>query len=612
MKQWGRYYAGAVVTFLLAFIISRTAFYLSLSTASKSLPVWLLTQWHGFPLDLSALSYVMMPVFLLEFIRQLTGKASRWIFAWFQLQLLLISLLTVADVLLYQEWGIRTHLKAIRYLQHPEEVWFSAGLARISSGFLATGFLYLLFRWLFQKLSGKFPVFRFSSPLAVLLIVPCLAVLVLFARGGWQPIPLQESAVFFSQQEAENITAENTLWHAAASIATEWHWQDGNRYRVMDNQKSTAIVQEWLTPGCDSILPVVTAQRPNVVCIIFEGWNARLMSAISGDSQHIVTPNFDALTKEGLLFTRCYASGERSDQGVGALFTGFPALPTGAIVNYPEKMKRLPKWPRPFIADGYQSLFLFGGQLEYGNLKGLIYDCGFQKIIEEKDINPAFYRGNLGVHDEHTFSVFHQELGSLQEPFLAALFTQSTHSEYDIPRATVHLPWANQQNGYVNALIYADSCLGDFFRKAKQTPWYRNTIFLLIADHGHPDPWNNNFKTKEMHHIPCMLIGGALDSGWRGQKISEVVSQEDWPGTIMQMCGRDGRPFQWSQNALNPCRQSGAHWVFTEGFGFVQNDSSEWVYDWANHYTVHESGSAGVLSNQAKAWLQQVMEVFIQ
>jgi phosphoglycerol transferase MdoB-like AlkP superfamily enzyme len=94
-------------------------------------------------------------------------------------------------------------------------------------------------------------------------------------------------------------------------------------------------------------------------------------------------------------------------------------------------------------------------------------------------------------------------------------------------------------------MLYSDSCIGDFFQKAKKENWYSNTLFVLVPDHSHHSPQNSNPKTADYHHIPLLLLGDVLNDSLEGTVINKPVSQCDVAGTIVRLITGDATPYEW-------------------------------------------------------------------
>ncbi|MFQ5335864.1 MAG: LTA synthase family protein, partial [Flavobacteriales bacterium] len=282
--------------------------------------------WHSIYLDTSATCYIMAFPFVLLLLQSLLKlrllNTVNLIYSF--LVIFLIALITSSELPLYREWGIKLHYKALEYLYHPSEILRTAKNSDIIIGVLLiviqsifAWYLYLKFihrRFILQQRN-------YAVSAAFLLITPPLIAIGL--RGGLQQIPINQSDVYFSKSNVVNLAAVNSAWNLAHSIEQNKFYMDNNPYIWYPVSEAERIVSDLHRISSDSTERILRVPRPNIVLIILESWSADLVAALGGE--HGITPRFDTLAKSGFLFTNCYASGDRSDQGMAALLSGFPA-----------------------------------------------------------------------------------------------------------------------------------------------------------------------------------------------------------------------------------------------------------------------------------------------
>ncbi len=575
---------------------------------------------NAFRIDVSTICYLLLLPFLLSlFQRQLTdwnGWALVFKFFFYIISTVIV-LLSAVDVCLYQEWGAKINSRIFLYLQHPSEVLNSASIKHylIFGSIVIVSSLFV--HYTYKRLSVAHS-FHGMSKKGIVWMTPFIAALLLLGiRGGWQQIPMQESDCYFSKEQKINDVTVNTFWNFNASVARSIANKTSNPYHYLSDKELASYAENNFGNSIEHVeTKVLKSARPNVVFLILEGWSADMVGCISGNTQQSASPVFDSLAKHGVLFSECYASGDRSDQGITTVLTSFPALPFGSIINETQKIQQLPCVSTSLKAKGYQSLFLFGGDLSYGNLKALIYQKEFDVIVEEKDMDSKFYRGRLGVHDENTFAVFSQQLKQMKVPFFASIFTQSTHFHYDYPHQRNTITWAGEHNVYANSMLYSDSCIGDFFQKAKKENWYSNTLFVLVPDHSHHSPQNSNPKTADYHHIPLLLVGDVLNDSLEGTVINKPVSQCDVAGTIVRLITGDATPYEWYVDLFSSTPNQHVCFVYTEGVGIVTSKDCKLSFDAKNNRletrpTIAECDTQHMLQS-AKAYLQYVYGRYLQ
>ncbi len=532
----------------------------------------LLIFWHGTYLDISTTCYIMSLSFIFLFAQSLikSGFFNNVNLFYTCFVIVIVALITYSELPLYKEWGIKLHYKAISYLSQPSEVFSSTKTSVVVWVILGTIIQSLLFIVLYLKLiyEKNIPTKRnFIISALYLLITPFI--LGIGLRGGLQQIPIDQSDVYFSKNNSANLAAVNSVWNLGHSIEQNKFYMNHNPYILYPSSKAEKTVDSLYRIPSDTTIEILTTKKPNIVLIILESWSADLVAALGGEQG--ITPNFDNLAKSGLLFTNCFASGDRSDQGMAALLSAYPAQPTTSIIKQPNKFQQLPCILNELKKKRYHSSFLFGGQLSYGNIKGYIYFNGFERIIEGKDLSGDLPMGKLGVHDEYIFNRFLDDMDKEDTPFFSTVFTLSSHSPYDQP-IKEKLHWGDNERQYINSAYYTDSCLGDFFNKAKNKSWYSNTLFLLVADHSHNSYRNHNFFTPEYRKIPMLFYGDVLKTEFRGYIYNKICSQTDFPATLLSQLNLNHSEFRWSKNLFNPNVPVFAYYSFVDGMGWIKPD----------------------------------------
>jgi phosphoglycerol transferase MdoB-like AlkP superfamily enzyme len=423
-------------------------------------------------------------------------------------------------------------------------------------------------------------------------------------RGGFQQIPINQSESYYSDHNILNIAAVNNVFNLYISIFENLQNFDHNPYVFMDQATAAQLMKEVYHTTGDSTLHILKTSRPNIVLIILESWSADLIASLGGKPG--ITPEFEKLQRNGILFDQVYASGSRSEQGMASLFGGFPGHPVSSITVQPDKFVKLPSLVKDLKSNGYSSSFYFGGQLIYGNIKSYIIFNGFEKIMEGYDFPESLPRGKLGIHDEFTLDYMVNDLGTLKQPFFSALFTVSTHSPWDQPFEKP-LKWGDNEREYINAAYYTDHCLGEYFAKARTKPWYPNTLFIIVADHSHNSYRNWHPQTKEYHKIPLMFYGDVLKEEFRGRVWNKLGNQHDLPATLLCQLGLQANKFPFSKDLFNPAVPEFAYYSTEDGVGWIRPygyftyDKTTDFYYWWTDPNLPDS-----IKQEGKAYLQTV------
>ena len=483
----------------------------------------------------------------------------------------LYSLSAAAEMGIYAEWKTKLTYKVIKYLSHPSEIYNSAEtgtfflLLLLFALMIAAGsFAYM--RWFYKDFT------REKLPFWHIVIFALLMPPLLFTglRGGVQQIPINQSQSYFSAHNILNLAAVNNAFNLYISIFENLGNMKENPFSFMDDKQAAVIMQGLYDVKKDSTVSVLTTTRPNIVILIMESWSADLIYELGGEPG--ITPRFSQLVKQGILFNSIYASGSRSEQGMACIFGGFPAHPISSITVQPDKFVKLPSLVSEMKKLNYSTAFYFGGQLIYGNIKSYIIFNGFDQILEGENFPASIPRGKLGIHDEFSLGYMVNDLDRFRQPFLASLFTVSTHSPWDQPFEKP-LKWGGNEQEYINAAYYTDHCLGEFFAKARQKPWFANTLFIIVADHSHNSYRNWHPESKEYHKIPLLMYGSVIKPEFRGKVWNKLGSQHDIASTLLAQMELPHESFRYSKNLFNPYSGDFAYYSTEDGAGWLHGGS---------------------------------------
>ena len=570
--------------------------------------------YYALNLDIATACYILLIPFIILVVQSFYSPS--WINninkIYTLIILILFSLITTAELGVYEEWKTKLHYKALTQATHPSEIYNST----------ETYIFFILLGIFIIEVYGSFYIYRkfFFSKLIKLkrkiifsilffLIMP--VILVIGMRGGLQEIPINQSQSYYSKHNILNLAAVNSGFNLYISVFENLKNFGKNPFQFYDDKVAEDRVNKIYEIPKDTTVKILKNINPNIIFLIMESWSADLIESLGADS--IYTPEFHKLEKDGLLFTNIYSPGSRSEQGMASIFSGFPSHPISAITVQPDKFVGLPSLIHIFNDKGYTSSFYFGGQLIYGNIKSYIIYNNFDRITEVYDFDSDVPKGKLGVHDEFVFDRMLNEINENKEPFLSAFFTGSTHSPFDMPMKIKQLRDDNF-NLYVNSAWYTDSCLGDFMQKAKRQAWFDNTLFIIVADHSHHSYKHHPYHSKEYHKIPLMFYGNVIKDEYKGKTIGKLGIQTDIATTLLKQLDIDTSVFHRSKNLLNPYSPDFAYVAFEEGIGWI-TPAGDFFYDNRfDHYYRNSFDSAikDSVVKDGKAFLQTIFREYME
>jgi len=567
---------------IVFFALARTVFliYNVQELNSDKIPFFdiISSYWFGLKLDIATACYFLVFPLLIVLVQSV--YTTKWLDKvnriYTSIMIVLFSLITTTELGIYPEWGTKLHYKALMYITHPTEIYQSSNSLTFFILLLITIVLsfvgIILYRKFFYK-EVRFTYHYWMRPLGIILIAAPF--MFIGMRGGIQQIPINQSQSYYSKYNILNLASVNSGFNLFISVSENMANFNKNPFALYPEKEAEAEVKRIFYTPSDSTLDILTTKRPNVVLIILESWSADLIESLGGTPG--ITPQFHKLEKGGVLFTNLISSGTRSEQGMACIFGGFPGHAISSITVQPDKYPKMPSLPKVLKKQGYQTSYYYGGQLIYGNIKGYIMSNGFDKVREVYDFGNDVIKGKLGVHDEFVLERQHKELNATKEPFFSALFTLSSHSPFDQPMPEM-LHWNVKERQYLNSAYYTDDCLGKYFAKVSKEPWYKNTLFILVADHSHGSNKDWPRSTPMFHHIPMLFYGDVIKPEYRGYKCDHLGGHHDLAATLLHQLNLDAKPFRWSIDLLNPKSPAYGYFSFEEGVGWVRK-SGYFAYD---------------------------------
>lgn len=521
----------------------------------------------------------------------------------------LVSVLSLANLKIYGEWGTLISARAFNYLLYPQEIltfisfWSLLLLLAVCAVFIYLGIkLYRSF-----AVNFSYPVENKKVKIALVVSIPVL--LVIGYRGGLQLAPINESSSYYSSLQINNHIATNNMWYLVHSVVEANDKK--NPYVFMDDAKAKAVVLDLFAAPAGENQVILKTAKPNIVFIILESWTADIIKALDGEEN--VTPHFDELRKEGLLFTQMYGSGFRTEQGLVSILSGFPAQPNNTIIATPSKAERLPSLNTELGKLGYQSSFYYGGDIEFANMKSYLLNNHFEKIADKNSFDKSEQNSKWGAHDEFVFKKQLEGLKAEKQPFFSIVLTLSTHEPFEVPMQTP-FTGGEEQERYRKAAYYTDYCLYNYFREARQQSWYNNTLFVLVADHGHHLPKGRNMDMPESRRITALITGGALVESLRGKTMDKIVNQNDLPATILSALEQPYSQFVWSRDVFNPGIKEFAYYSNENVFGWI-SPQQNLVYSFGSKNVdiqpKTQSNVNDTVLTQAQAYLQSLYDQYL-
>lgn len=536
---------------LLVLTLSR--FGLSLWQAERISAVngWLPLFLQGIRIDIVSLCYLFgLPALLTVLLLNdnVLGRIWRSILrVWLTATGVFIIFMEMATPAFIETYDFRPNRLFIEYLLYPKEVFsmlasghFVAVVSSLVVTVLAVVFYWKCAGWAVKNL--RLPSWKWRPIMALTIIL----FTILGARSSLHHRGINPAMVAFSSDPLVNSLVLNSgysVLYAVQQLKDED--KSSEQYGKMSVEEMLVIVKKQRgRPESDYIsvdYPTLTKNQAsyqgkpkNIVIILQESQGAQFINTLGGKP---ISPEFDKLAEQGWLFENLYATGTRSIRGIEAVSAGFTPTPARATV-------KLTKSQNGFftIADllghkGYKTSFIYGGEKHFDNMASYFYGNGFQTIIDEQDYKNPKFVGTWGVSDEDLFDKANEtftEFAKSDQPFFSLVFTSSNHDPFDYPDGKIEL-FEQDKKTRNNAAKYADYALGYFFKLAKNSNYWKDTIFLVVADHDSRVAGAELVPINHFH-IPALILGEGVEPKRDGR----LVSQIDMPTTLLSLAGVSG------------------------------------------------------------------------
>lgn len=602
MKKRILYIITLFFTLLLLFVSQKPLFMLYNDAVGKD-AVWsdfFQVMLHGASLDATTAGYLTALPLLFIIISIWLKKVSlrKYLIPYYIIASLLVSITFVVDMGLYPFWGFKLDASVFLYLDSPEEAMASVSAGFVAIRVLAMVLLAALYAWILTKITPQKleAVKKKVSGTGVMLLLT--GFLFIIIRGGVTESTSNVGQAYFSNNQFLNHSAVNPCFSLLSSMGKSKDFASEFDFFAEEERASLFDGLYPVTDG-DSIVELLNTKKPNVLLIMMEGFGGVFIEPLGGLSD--VAPNLNRLSQEGVFFTNCYANSFRTDRGTVCTLSGYLGLPTASVMKIPAKSRTLPAISEELVKAGYQTDFLYGGDINFTNMKSYLLSKGYQKLTADTDFSLAEQASNVwGVNDDITADWLLSQLKERKEgPWFTTYLTLSSHEPFDVP-------YNRLEEKIPNAFAYTDECLGKLIDGLKQSEIWEDLLIVCIPDHGFCYPQGSVDRGGEYSKIPMLWLGGAVK---QPMKVDKIMNQADMAATLLAQLGLDHSMFTFSRNVLGSdytypfaFHTSGSTFTFRDSTGVSAYDTK------ANTISYEEPSPSEDRLKRGKAILQSVYD----
>ena len=568
---------------------------------------------HGLLLDCTIAGYLtVLPLLMTLISVWLPGTGYRKLLkGYFSCMAILIAAIFAVDVALYGYWGFRLDATLFFYLQSPGDAMASVPMGQFFAQLLlfaiyAAGMYWVLKRFivpLFPDTAVEKPV---VGSVGILLLAGLLFIPI---RGGVTTSTANVGMVYFSNNQFLNHSAINPCFSLLASFSKQQDF--AAQFDFFPEEERKEIFEELLNrfpqefdkenqKKCtnNSGLIQLHEEKPNILIILTESFSANAL-----DPTQDIMPNYNRLRNEGIFFSNLYASSFRTDRGIVATLNGYLAQPTTSIMKYPAKSQTRPSIAKVLTTNGYVADMLYGGDINFTNMQSYFYSSGYSRITADRDFPITSRLSKWGANDDITFRHLYEEIKNrdTQSPWLTTFLTLSSHEPFDVPYHRL-----DEVGLYPNSVAFTDSCIGNFIDQLKKLPVWKNTLVILVSDHGYPYPADVKNEEPRRYQIPMLWLGGVIQ---KPAVITRYANQTDLAATLLHLLGLPHEDFTFSRNIFSPDYPEYAFYTYSNGFGFIDSTGVT-VYDNEGNKPIIESTQEGsdLRIRKGKALLQTLYD----
>ncbi len=570
------------LTALVIWLLLRVVLWLQLGPAQLSFGQLLQTFALGLWFDLSALAYLVVPFVLISILlpnrwrKPKWVQISRWLLVWLVTFALLFG--AVSEFIFWQEFTTRFNFIAVDYLIYTNEVIgniresYPVPLILLIIASVALAIILVARRYV----SFEHEAYTFKKKLvflAVIIILPILS----FKLANVDQMQVGTNAY------ASELSGNGVFSISAAMRRNELDYD--KFYKTIPADEATKVMASVganRAPTIQAVLDVAAVANAdasrlgpfsrspkNVVLISVESLSAEYIG-IYGSKDNL-TPKLDAIAKQSLVFNKLFATGTRTVRGLDSLTIAIPPIPGQAVVHRPNN-NHLAGIGEFLKAQDFATYWIYGGYGVFDNMNNY-FESNDYKVVDRTDFDAKSIASEnvWGVADESLFNnslkVFDDNT-KLGKPFFAHIMTTSNHRPFTFPDGRVDLPQGHRDG----AVKYTDYAIAKFLEDAKSKPWFKDTLFVIVADHCASVAGKTKLPVAKYHiplifYAPDMLKPGHYD---------RVASQIDIVPTLLDVLGVKGSEHFYAQSMFRAQTEKAPQRAFISNYqelGYYKNDT---------------------------------------
>ncbi len=582
--------------------------------------------YHGTAFDTTAILYVNSLFILLSLLPLVINTKKYYQKFLFYLYFVTNGIaygMNFGDFVYYKFSQARLTMAAMHVAQHEKNIAKVFLVSIVEHPFVILWFILLMILWIFLykkvKISERKPVKKwvyFVSSVISLCVVAALVVGGI--RGDFKhstrPINLVDA-----NRHVQNPLQANVVLNSVFSFFRTMNTNNFQEVHFVDEKFIEQNIKPYKLYEREGVEP-----KPNVVIFILESFSKEYSGAFNKNTKIkdfvSYTPFFDSLATQSLIATNAFANGRQSIHGMSSILAGIPTL-KDAFTSSPYSNQKIQSVVSVANDMGYDTSFFHGapngsmGFMGFGNILGFKHYYGKTEYNNDADFD-----GIWGIWDEPFFQYFAKTLNTKKSPFMATMFSVSSHHPFKVPEKyagkfkrgplEIHEP-----------VGYTDYALKKFFETAKKMPWYQNTIFVMVADHTNQVAYPEYEKAMNRFAVPILFYSPNPKYNLKGEIITPTQQMDIYP-TLADLMGYNRKIRSWGRSLVSDKKED---YLIVNSSGVEQFMIGNYIYlfDGRNFTGIYALQDLGYENNllgkistpeitlgelKAKAWYQDYMD----
>lgn len=582
-KELLKYYFYLILVFFIGRVFLFIAYFERFSNDDLN---YYLSFVYGLRMDtIVASTLLVIPMILLTLsptiLKDVVNKLLKYYF------LIVISFfiyIEIATFPFFAQYDVRPNFLFVEYLEYPQEV-FGMILADYKMALFIAFSLIGIFIYTYLKYfkDSFLEVFDDLYVHRLLWFIPLLLLLFLGMRSSFGHRAANNSDAMYSSNRILNEVTKNSFYSIVYAIySTKKHSSKdvAKRYGQMDISEAIQRVQKELAIENADKKYILSRfekshfthrdeKKKNIVIFIQESMGYQFVEAVGGESG--ITPEVNKLAKESILFTNLYSNGTRSVRGLAGSVAGNFSVPGKGVLKRNKSQNDFFTLGNLLKPRGYHTSFIYGGESRFDNMKSWFLGNGFSEIIDQSKFKNPQYVGTWGVSDGDVVNRANKEYAKLykeNKKFASVIFSTSNHTPFDFPDGKIKLIEGVEKKSVKNAIKYADFAIGDFIRQAKKEEYYKDTLFVILADHN-VRVYGDDIVPVEMFQIPGLILGENI----KPMVYKGISTQPDVLATALDMMGIETNMPVMGHSIFSDKKQNLSLMQFNDTYALRINDT---------------------------------------